>query len=113
EPALRIAEDGLRVYRFFRLTASHGEERFDAEGLAACAASVDDLAHLSRERVGGEIMRMLGLAKIVRTLGQMSEIGLLSLDEPALLALTAYERLGGQAPETRLALIARDDLDAA
>src|SRR5690606_30435442 len=68
---------------------------------------------LSRERVGGEIMRMLGLAKIVRTLGQMSEIGLLSLDEPALLALTAYERLGGQAPETRLALIAGDDLDAA
>ncbi|MHA6691159.1 CCA tRNA nucleotidyltransferase [Devosia sp. A449] len=112
-PAQRIAEDGLRVYRFFRLSASHGAENFDAAGLVACAAAVDDLGHLSRERVGGEIMRMLGLPKITRTLTQMVEIGLISLAEPALLALAAYEQLGGQSPETRLALIAGDDLDAA
>ena len=31
----RIAEDRLRVYRFFRFTASHGHEQFDATGLVA------------------------------------------------------------------------------
>src|SRR5690606_11345154 len=41
DPAARIAEDGLRVYRFFRLSASHGEERLDPEGLMACAAAVN------------------------------------------------------------------------
>ncbi|MHA6731904.1 CCA tRNA nucleotidyltransferase [Devosia sp. A369] len=112
-PTQRIAEDGLRVYRFFRLSASHGGENFDAAGLAACAAAVSELGHLSRERVGGEIIRMLGLPKITRTLTQMADIGLLSLAEPALPALAAYEQLGGQSPETRLALIAGDDLDAA
>ena len=30
QPAERIAEDGLRVYRFFRFSASHGGEALDA-----------------------------------------------------------------------------------
>ncbi|MFT3980661.1 MAG: hypothetical protein QM687_09355 [Ferruginibacter sp.] len=36
-PDRRIAEDRLRVYRFFRFSASHGHEQFDADGLAAVA----------------------------------------------------------------------------
>jgi poly(A) polymerase len=28
----RIAEDRLRVFRFFRFTASHGQEQFDPDG---------------------------------------------------------------------------------
>ena len=110
EAAQRIAEDGLRVYRFFRFSASHGGESFEPEGLAACAAAVGTLGHLSRERVGSEMMRMLGLPKIARTLARMAEIGLLTLDGQVLAALSAYERLGGQARETRLALLAGDDL---
>ncbi|WP_332693856.1 CCA tRNA nucleotidyltransferase [Devosia sp.] len=113
DAAQRIGEDGLRVYRFFRLSASHGDEQFDSTGLAACAAAVTQLDHLSRERVGSEILRMLGLPKIVRTLAQMSEIGLLTLDGPVLAALEAYEKLGGSSAAARLALIAGDRLDAA
>ncbi|MCS6760402.1 MAG: CCA tRNA nucleotidyltransferase, partial [Candidatus Devosia euplotis] len=30
----RIAEDGLRVYRFFRFSASHGQQQFDPAGVA-------------------------------------------------------------------------------
>lgn len=108
----RIGEDGLRVYRFFRLSASHGDEQFDPASLAACAAAVTRLDHLSRERVGGEILRMLGLPTIVRTLAQMSEIGLLPIDGPTLTALAAYEKLGGSSAAARLALIAGDRLDA-
>lgn len=111
DAAQRIEEDGLRVYRFFRLSASHGGEQFDATSLAACAAAVTQLSHLSRERVGGEVLRMLGLPRIVRTLGQMSEIGLLPLPAATLAALAAYEKLGGQSAATRLALIAGDRLD--
>lgn len=112
DAAHRIAEDGLRVYRFFRLTASHGRQQFDAKGLSACASSVEHLDHLSRERVGGEMMRMLGLPKIAVTLSQMSEIGLLPLSDEALTSLTAYEAIGGQLPEARLVLLAGAELEA-
>ena len=112
DPAQRIAEDGLRVYRFFRLSASHGHERLDPDGLTACAAAVDHLAHLSRERVGSEIMRMLAMPKIALTVAVMSEIGLLPLSDAVLRALVAYESISGRSPTTRLALVAADDLDA-
>jgi poly(A) polymerase len=113
DAAERIAEDGLRVYRFFRFSASHGGEQFDAEGLAACADAVDRLTHLSRERVGGEIMRLLGLPKVALTLAKMAEIGLLAISQAALKTLGAYEALGGRSAAARLALIAGDGLDAA
>jgi poly(A) polymerase len=112
DPAERIAEDGLRVYRFFRLSASHGEQRLDPDGLTACAATVGKLGHLSRERVGGEVMRMLALPKVAMTLAVMSEIGLLPLEDAVLRALVAYEGFGGQSATTRLALIGGDRLDA-
>ncbi|MCR6672393.1 CCA tRNA nucleotidyltransferase [Devosia ginsengisoli] len=110
DPAQRIAEDGLRVYRFFRLSASHGGERLDPDGLTACAAAVGQLAHLSRERVGSEMLRMLALPKIALTLAVMSEIRLLPLEDATQRALVAYESIGGQSPATRLALIGGDDL---
>ena len=111
-PAERIAEDGLRVYRFFRLAASHGGQRFDPDGLTACAAAVGKLDHLSRERVGSEMMRMLDLPKVATTLAAMSEIGLLKLDDATLRALVAYEGFGGGMAATRLALMGADRLDA-
>jgi len=112
DPARRIAEDGLRVYRFFRLSASHGSQRLDSDGLTACADAVGHLAHLSRERVGSEMLRMLALPRIVLTLAVMSEIRLLPLDDGTQRALVAYESLGGQSAATRLALIGGGDLDA-
>lgn len=107
----RIAEDGLRVYRFFRLSASHAEQRLDPDGLTACAEAVGKLDHLSRERVGHEVMRMLALPKVALSLAVMSEIRLLPLGDASLRALVAYESLGGQAAATRLALMT-EDLDA-
>lgn len=105
DAATRIAEDGLRVYRFFRFSASHGGEKFDPDGLAACAAAAGKLGHLSAERVGSEIMRMLALPDIALTLGAMAAIGLVGIDPDQLKTLKAYETLGGFTPATRLAVL--------
>lgn len=110
--AQRIAEDGLRVYRFFRFSASHGGEHFDPEGLRACSDATGRLDHLSRERVGAEMLRMLALPKVARTLAVMREIGLLALDEGRIRKLLAYETVGGCAPAGRLALLAGERLEA-
>lgn len=110
--AQRIAEDGLRVYRFFRFSASHGGEQFDPEGLRACSDATGRLDHLARERVGAEMLRMLALPKVARTLAVMREIGLLALDEGRIRKLLAYETVGGCAPAGRLALLAGEQLEA-
>ena len=101
----------MRFYSFFRLSASHAEKRLDPDGLTACAEAVGKLDHLSRERVGHEVMRMLALPKVALSLAVMSEIRLLPLGDASLRALVAYESLGGQAAATRLALMT-EDLDA-
>jgi poly(A) polymerase len=110
--AERIAEDGLRVYRFFRFSASHGGEKLDAEGLSACQLAVGRLDHLSAERVGSEMLRMLGLPKIALTIAVMNEIGLLGLARHELAAVLRYEVLGGHNPAARLALLSGGNVDA-
>jgi poly(A) polymerase len=111
EAAERIAEDGLRVYRFFRFTASHGGEKLDADGLAACQAAVGRLDHLSAERVGSEMIRILGLPRVAMTLGIMAEIGLLELSRAKLASVVRYELLGGADVATRLSIIAGEELE--
>ena len=110
-PGERIAEDGLRVYRFFRFSASHGGETLDPDGLRACADAVGRLDHLSAERVGSEMLRMLALPKVTRTLGAMAAIGLLKVEDAALRPLAQYEALGGHGVAARLVLLGMD-LDA-
>jgi poly(A) polymerase len=101
----RIAEDRLRVYRFFRFSASHGEERLDAEGLAACAAAAGDLERLAAERIGAELRRMLALPRVARTFKVMAGIGL-PVPVEALELLQTYERRARRADYgSRLALL--------
>ena len=92
KPAERIAEDRLRVYRFFRFSASHAGEQFDPEGLAACAAAAGTLDRLAAERVGAEMRRMLGLPRIANTLKAMREAEILPLPELMIRLLHGYER---------------------
>lgn len=106
----RIAEDGLRVYRFFRFSASHAGETLDADGLAACRRAVGHLDHISAERIGSEMLRMLALPRIARTLGVMREIGLLPMPAQSIAAALRYEALGGQSAAARLALLGQSDM---
>ena len=40
DPDMRIEEDRLRVYRFYRFSASHGGQKLDRDGHAACKRAV-------------------------------------------------------------------------
>jgi poly(A) polymerase len=76
----RIAEDFLRILRFFRIHAWYGDPDggLDPEGLAACAAHQDGLARLSRERVGAEIAKLLAAADPAPAVAAMAATGILA-----------------------------------
>ena len=88
----RIAEDKLRVYRFFRFTASHGHEQFDEDGLVAVHKAAGDLHNISAERIGSEMRRMLMLPRVARTLETMAQAGVLHLPPDLLERMGTYER---------------------
>jgi poly(A) polymerase len=77
DPAERIAEDFLRILRFFRFHATYGFGPPDPDGLAACIAARDGLSHLSRERIRMELLKLLRAAHATPTLAVMTEAGLL------------------------------------
>ena len=70
---VRIAEDYLRILRFFRFSARYAAGGLDREGLAAAIRARDGLARLSRARVRAELMKLLvapGAGEVVRTMGE-------------------------------------------
>jgi poly(A) polymerase len=75
DPLQRIAEDHLRILRFFRFSARFAE-RVDADGLAACARRANDLMALSRERIAMELRLLLALPDPSATLALMLEHGI-------------------------------------
>jgi poly(A) polymerase len=77
DPAKRIAEDYLRILRFFRFHATYGQGAPDPAGLAACLAARAGLAQLSRERIRMETLKLLRAAHATPTLAVMTETGLL------------------------------------
>lgn len=74
----RIAEDYLRILRFFRIHAEYGEGAPDAEGLLACIRGRNGLAMLSAERVRVELLKLMLARHAVAAVAAMSEIGLLT-----------------------------------
>ncbi|MBA2772255.1 MAG: CCA tRNA nucleotidyltransferase, partial [Sphingomonas sp.] len=62
DPLRRIAEDHLRILRFFRFHARFGTDDPDAEALAACTQRANDLMALSRERIADELLKLLAVA---------------------------------------------------
>lgn len=60
DPLERIAEDHLRILRFFRFHARFGCGEPDPEALDACTARANDLMALSRERIADELLKLLG-----------------------------------------------------
>lgn len=76
----RIAEDYLRILRFFRFHAWYADPALgpDAEGLAACVAGMDGLDTLPAERIGAEILKLLAAPDPSAALGSMERAGILS-----------------------------------
>ena len=75
DPLRRIAEDHLRILRFFRFSARFAGQ-VDADGLAACTARANDLMALSRERIAMELRLLLALPDPVATLALMLDAGI-------------------------------------
>lgn len=90
-PLQRIAEDHLRILRFFRFSARFGTG-LEPEGFAACVVRAADLMTLSRERIRDELLRLLALPAPVSTVRAMVENGILRPVLPAI-TLSGVDRL--------------------
>jgi poly(A) polymerase len=90
DPLIRIAEDHLRILRFFRFFARFGTGNADPEGLAACTARANDLMALSRERIADELTKLLALPEPVEAVRLMVDHGIL---KPVLPEIEGVERL--------------------
>lgn len=77
DPLQRIAEDHLRILRFFRFHARFDSGEADAAALEACTERANDLMALSRERIADELLKLLGMQNPSRTVGIMLERGIL------------------------------------
>jgi tRNA nucleotidyltransferase/poly(A) polymerase len=72
----RIAEDYLRVLRFFRFFAAYGEGEPDREGYLACARARAKLGQLSRERIRAEILKTLTAKLAPEAMTAMADAGI-------------------------------------
>ena len=77
EAERRIAEDYLRILRFFRIHAAYGAGPVDRDGLRACIARRAGLADLSAERIRSEILKLLDADGAPLALREMGDAGLL------------------------------------
>jgi poly(A) polymerase len=77
-PRQRVAEDYLRVLRFFRFYARFGRGGPDAESLAACGEAAQLVGGLSGERVRDELLKIIALPNAATTLRLMHGAGVLS-----------------------------------
>ena len=69
----RIAEDYLRILRYFRFLARYGHGPVDDAAIRACAKGAHGLTALSRERIAQELTRLLSLADPVQSVELMVE----------------------------------------
>ena len=121
DPLQRIAEDHLRILRYFRFHARYGHGAPDPQALAACAARANDLMALSRERIADELLKLLALPDPTPTVRLMIDIGLFApvvpeIDQAGrLAALVDAERAAGIAPDPlrRLAALLPADPETA
>jgi poly(A) polymerase len=77
DPHQRIAEDYLRILRFFRIHAAYGAGEPDRAGYLACIVAREGLATLSAERVRMEMLKLMVADGALGAVVAMAEGGLL------------------------------------
>jgi poly(A) polymerase len=116
----RIAEDHLRILRYFRFLARFGALPPDEQAYRACADMANNLMALSRERISDELLKLLALpdpAAVLRLMIDggifapvLPEIGIAGLERMTM--LIDRERTADVAPSTALRLAALLPQDA-
>ncbi len=112
DAATRIAEDVLRILRYYRFEARFGSGDGDAGARAACRAAVARLPTLSAERVWRELSRLLAGPDPVRVLTMMRDDGVLAVILPEATQLVRLENLIPLSGDSLLRLAALIDVDA-
>ena len=95
----RIAEDFLRILRYFRFLARYGGGQIDTDAIQACAMGKHGLTALSRERIAQELTRILGLKNPVASIELMIANGIFTPFLP---------ELSGSAADDLLHLVERE-----
>ncbi|MFO1082096.1 MAG: CCA tRNA nucleotidyltransferase [Reyranellaceae bacterium] len=98
DPEQRIAEDRLRVLRFFRFHAWFGRPPLDGAGFQACRRNAASLRGLSAERVRKELLRLLEAPAPADALDAMVEAGALDHWLPEFSGTAALRALVGREP---------------
>lgn len=93
EPQQRIAEDYLRILRFFRFHANFADGAPDPDGLQACIRARAGLEMLSRERVRMEMLKLLLAPRATATLAVMAESGILGMVLGGVAFLASFENM--------------------
>ena len=106
DPLQRIAEDHLRILRFFRFLARFGNSP-DTDGLDACTARAKDMMALSRERIADELLKLLVADGAISVTELMIRRGIFA---PVLPEITSSERLAALAAAEVAAGIAPDPI---
>lgn len=110
DPDRRIAEDYLRILRFFRIHAAYGAGEAGSAGVKACIRGRDGLADLSAERIRMEMLKLVVADGALSAVTTMSEGGLLlkilgGVSYPrAFAAMLRAEALAGREPDPMLRL---------
>jgi len=116
DPDQRIAEDRLRVLRFFRFHALYGAPPLDGPSYDACARHASALGNLSGERVAKEVLRLLSAADPADAIEAMADAGALDHWLPEYDGTTRLRALIARetAPDglRRLAAVLEGDADA-
>ncbi|NIJ38063.1 poly(A) polymerase [Sphingopyxis panaciterrae] len=95
DAATRIAEDHLRILRFYRFAARFGRGELDPDSHAAVIAARQSLKSLSRERIADELIKILALPDPRAIVAQMAGDGIFGVLLPELdpAFLPALDRL--------------------
>lgn len=93
EARTRIAEDYLRILRFFRFQAWYGRGPADPAALAACEALRDTLAERPGERISKEFLKLLAADDPRASVRQMAAAGILQVILPPMDDLHDFEAL--------------------
>jgi poly(A) polymerase len=99
DPATRIAEDVLRLLRYYRFEARFGGGIGDPDARAACRAAAHLLPTLSAERVAQEFVKLLETRDPIAALRMMQEDSVLAIVLPEARRLDRLRRLLDIEPE--------------
>lgn len=102
DPYRRIAEDHLRILRFFRFLARFGGAP-DHEALDACAARSKDLMALSRERIRDELLKLLVAKHAVEVVELMLIHGIFAPVLPEITSAAGLAHLAAREDEAAIA----------